>query len=321
MFHNIGILAHVDAGKTTLTEQILYLTGATRSVGSVDKGTAVTDNLSIERERGISVRSCSVSTEYKGVKINIIDTPGHVDFAGEVERSLMALDYAVLLVSAVEGVRSHTENIIKALEESALPYVIFINKTDRAGADISRVLSRISSVAKASPVLLSRTEAPESDGVEISALSGADLQKAITEGLCEISPEAEEAFLSDTLLEIDECKRLLRENISSCRALPVLTGSAKLSRGVTELLDFMCEYMPSSDRRGEDQLCGVIYRIEHDKTMGKLSHLRLFGGEIKSRDEIRLIPPEKSSEHCSEESDAVEAEDEKPEILEKVSQI
>ena len=321
MFHNIGILAHVDAGKTTLTEQILYLTGATRSVGSVDKGTAVTDNLSIERERGISVRSCSVSTEYKGVKINIIDTPGHVDFAGEVERSLMALDYAVVLVSAVEGVRSHTENIIKALEESRMPYVVFINKTDRAGADVKGVLSRISSVAKASAVLLSRTENLESDGVEISFLTGEDFQRAVTEGLCDVSEQAEEAFLSDTLLESGECKRLLKEHICSCRALPVLTGSAKLCRGVTELLDFMCEYMPSSDRRGEDQLCGVIYRIEHDKTMGKLSHLRLFGGEIKSRDEIRLIPPEKSSEHCSEESDAVEAEDEKPEILEKVSQI
>ena len=103
-----GILAHVDSGKTTLTEQILYHTGAIRAAGSVDLGTTATDHLTIEKERGISVRTSTASTAYRGVTFNLIDTPGHVDFAGEVERSLAALDYAILIISAVEGVRAHT---------------------------------------------------------------------------------------------------------------------------------------------------------------------------------------------------------------------
>ena len=108
VFHNIGILAHVDSGKTTLTEQLLYLTGAIRRAGSVDDGTAATDSLSVEKQRGISVRTATASAQWKGTTVNIIDTPGHIDFAGEVERAIAALDYAVVLVSAVVGVREHT---------------------------------------------------------------------------------------------------------------------------------------------------------------------------------------------------------------------
>ena len=141
MFHNIGILAHVDAGKTTLTEQILYHTGVVRTAGSVDAGNTATDSLAIERQRGISVRTSTASAVWEGVTFNLIDTPGHVDFAGEVERCLAALDYAVVLVSAVEGIRAHTENILRALEQANLPCAVFINKIDRAGADIDRIMA------------------------------------------------------------------------------------------------------------------------------------------------------------------------------------
>ncbi|MBR6784717.1 MAG: GTP-binding protein [Clostridia bacterium] len=145
--HNVGILAHVDSGKTTLTEQLLYLTGAIRTAGSVDSGTAATDNLSIEKQRGISVRTATASAEYKGVTVNIIDTPGHVDFAGEVERALSALDYAVVIVSAVEGVRAHTENILKSLDAAKLPCAVFINKIDRAGSDLKSVIAELRQVS------------------------------------------------------------------------------------------------------------------------------------------------------------------------------
>ena len=134
-YHNLGILAHVDAGKTTLTEQLLYLTGAVRNAGSVDAGTASTDSLSIEKSRGISVRTAAASTVWRDTAINIIDTPGHVDFAGEVERSISALDYAIVVVPSVEGVRAHTENILKALDSRSLPRLVFINKVDRAGEE------------------------------------------------------------------------------------------------------------------------------------------------------------------------------------------
>ena len=131
---NIGIFAHVDAGKTTLTEQMLLASGALRHAGSVDEGTAQTDWLPIERARGISVRAAQISFLWRGTQINLIDTPGHADFAGEAERSLAAIDGAVLVISAVEGVQAQTELYFDALRRAGLPVVFFINKTDRVGA-------------------------------------------------------------------------------------------------------------------------------------------------------------------------------------------
>ena len=167
IFHNIGILAHVDSGKTTLTEQILYLTGAIRQAGSVDKGTAATDSLAVEKQRGISVRTATASTQWQGVTINIIDTPGHIDFAGEVERALLALDYAVVIISAVEGVRAHTENILKSLDAAKLPRAVFINKTDRASADTSAVLKELRQVSPQAQLVLCDIE---NEGTESSVV-------------------------------------------------------------------------------------------------------------------------------------------------------
>ncbi|MBQ7312599.1 MAG: GTP-binding protein, partial [Clostridia bacterium] len=184
-YHNLGILAHVDAGKTTLTEQLLYLTGAVRSAGSVDAGTASTDSLSIEKSRGISVRTAAASTLWRNTAINIIDTPGHVDFAGEVERSISALDYAIVVVPSVEGVRAHTENILKALDSRSLPRLIFINKIDRAGSDLARVtdeLRRLPGNHVYLPLMSISDEAL--DSVSVAFLQGEDFDTAVTEALC-----------------------------------------------------------------------------------------------------------------------------------------
>lgn len=140
---NIGILAHVDAGKTTLTEQLLFCAGAIRQAGDVNTGTARTDYLQVERERGISVRSSAVSFSYGGMQINIIDTPGHADFAAEVERSLAVLDAAILIVSAVEGIQPRTELLIDALIATKTAMMVVINKTDRQGSNVSRVLQEL----------------------------------------------------------------------------------------------------------------------------------------------------------------------------------
>lgn len=321
-YHNIGVLAHVDSGKTTLTEQLLYLTGVVRTAGSVDSGTAATDNLSIERKRGISVRTSTATAEWNGVTINIIDTPGHVDFAGEVERSLCALDYAIVLVSAVEGVRAHTENILKALDEAKLPRLVFINKIDRAGADSAAVMDELANVSKSAWMLLTDTENEGLENFKCTNRVGEDFAKAATEALCELSAEAEEAFLMDEILPIERAKELVKKEISACRLTPVIVGSAKMSVGVREIADFITEFMPSSERRATDGLCGVIFKIEHDKTMGKISHIRLFGGSIKNRDEISLIQPidQRKVNPDGEENDAVELA-EKPPVTEKVSQI
>src|SRR5690606_5164281 len=143
LIKNIGILAHVDAGKTTLTEQLLYHTGAIRYLGRVDHGTTQTDGLELERERGISIISMPTSYNYKGQKINIVDTLGHVDFVAEVERSMLVLDSSILVISAKEGVQSHTRLLFNALKRMEVPTLIFINKIDRLGVDLEKVIGQI----------------------------------------------------------------------------------------------------------------------------------------------------------------------------------
>lgn len=315
--HNIGILAHVDSGKTTLTEQLLFLTGAIRNAGSVDSGTTATDSLAVERQRGISVRTATASTQWKNTTINIIDTPGHIDFAGEVERALSALDYAVVIVSAVEGVRAHTENILKSLDNANLPRLVFINKTDRAGADSSAVIKELEEISPQTHIVLSHLENEGTEKCVVSKPDEKSFCENATEKLADISDEVAEIFLEEKVLSKEMADEFIRREISSCRLTPVVFGSAKYSVGIKELADILVEYMPDSQRRKTDDLCGIIFKIEHDKNLGKISHIRLFGGEIANRDEIELFSPQK---HLIVETDAVEEEDSKP-IREKVSQI
>ena len=316
--HNIGILAHVDAGKTTLTEQLLFLTGALRSIGSVDEGTTATDSLSVEKQRGISVRAASAACEWSNVKINLIDTPGHIDFAGEVERALYALDYAVVVISAAEGVRAHTESILHSLQNASLPFAVFINKTDRAGSDGQSVLQELKNVCKQAFLPLTELCNEASPQVSVSALSDMAFAKAATEALADINEEAEEAFLGDTFLAKEQADRLVKKEIAACRLVPVVCGSAKLGIGIRELAVVLTRFMPSSARRKTDDLCGIIYKIEHDKAMGKIAHIRLFGGELENRKEVTLLSP--ADRLARSDSDAV-ATEEKPPAKEKIAQI
>ena len=151
---NLGILAHVDAGKTTLTERLLYDAGVIAAPGSVDRGTTQTDTLALERERGITIKSAVVSFPIDGVTVNLIDTPGHPDFIAEVERVLDVLDGVVLVVSAVEGVQAQTLVLMRALQRLRIPTILFVNKTDRAGADVERVLGELRARLGANPVPL-----------------------------------------------------------------------------------------------------------------------------------------------------------------------
>lgn len=315
--HNIGILAHVDSGKTTLTEQLLFLTGAIRHAGSVDAGTTATDSLSIEKQRGISVRTATASTEWNGVTINIIDTPGHIDFAGEVERALSALDYAVVIVSAVEGVRAHTENILKALDTAKLPRLIFINKIDRAGSDAASVINELKQISPQSHLILSEAENEGEETACVKPIEGKNFALAATQSLADICDEAADVFLSDSVLSECRAKELVRKEIADCKLTPILFGSAKYSIGIKEFADILTELMPSSERRATDELCGIIFKTEHDKTLGKVSHIRLFGGEISNRDEIEIYSPDIKTVM---ESDTVEIE-KKPPVKEKISQI
>ncbi len=263
---NIGIFADVDAGKTTLTEQLLSLTGAIREKGSVDSGTAHTDTLPVEKRRGISVRAAAAEMEWKGCRICLVDTPGHADFAAEVEHSLWAMDGAVLLVCACEGVRPQTVTLWHSLTGQGIPVLFFINKTDREAADVPRVMGEIRHLCPEAVSLGDR------DGMIDRVCSGDD---ALTEKYLE------EGDLGDDIL-LPRFFSLCREG----KAFPVLSGSALKGDGVTRLLDLLPSCLPAPGDRGG--LCGVVFSVTHDRTLGRGVWVRLYGGALANRQAVDL---------------------------------
>lgn len=301
---NIGLLAHVDAGKTTLTEQLLYAGGAVRSLGSVDSGTAKTDFLEIEKQRGISVVSSAARIELpeKDVAVNLIDTPGHADFSASVERALYILDAAVLVVSAVEGIEAQTELILDALKKTKTPTIVFINKIDRAGSDVAGVFKALEKQAGG---CLFMSEVTDEGSRECSAKNRSG--DAFFEAVCEFVADADDAFALKYLEEsVTERQAWLSvtQLFLKGEAMPVFCGSAQLGMGVSQLLSFVAETADNSrgeaalggavQNADEPILSGIVYKVTHDKSMGKIAHLRLFSGEVKSRGEITVSSfPEK----------------------------
>lgn len=265
---NIGVFAHVDAGKTTLSEQLLKHAGVIRQAGSVDSGTTRTDSLPVERRRGISVKASCVSLCWQSVTVNLIDTPGHVDFSAEVERSLWALDGAILVVCGKEGVQPQTEVLFEALHRQGVPTVIFINKMDQEGADAARVLGQIHR-------RLTGKAVPTADA------------DALAEAVCETDDALLEAYLSGE--EIDA--GVLRERlISLARAgelYPVLQGSALRDEGVAAVLDAIVDYLPAPDA-GNGELCGVAFAAGQDRLLGRGVWMRLYSGRMENREAMTL---------------------------------
>lgn len=287
---NIGIVAHVDAGKTTLTEQLLYRAGELRCKGSVDDGTAQTDWLPVERERGISVRLSSAGLMHGGCRINIIDTPGHADFSGEVERGLSVLDCALLMISAVEGIQTQTELLLEALRETGTPTILLMNKIDRAGSDCNRWMKEIQ--GKYAPIIAFDRVMREGEK-DCAVLRRDYTDLAFLEdcvlALAETNPELLEGYLSGRPLDEAALDEGLRDAIAGGRLFPALCSSTLLGVGVDDLLDFIIRYVKPAGGTKDDELSGVVYKVEHDRTMGKIAHVRLFGGCVKNRDSI-LIP-------------------------------
>lgn len=287
---NIGILAHVDAGKTTLTEQMLFAAGALRAAGSVDRGTAQTDYLQVERGRGISVRSSSVVLEWKDMSFNLIDTPGHADFAGEVERALQVLDGALLLVSAVEGVQAYTELLWEALRALGLPAVVMINKIDRTGADAARVLAELSErfgnvFFPLDRPINSGSRACCVEQIDYTAPSEAEELTAL---LAEHDDGACEAYLEGRPLAPQTLLETAHRLCAQGRVFPVVTGAAQHGVGVPALLDALSFWLPGASGDENAPVSGVVYKVEHDKAMGKAAHVRLFAGCIHNRDGVRV---------------------------------
>lgn len=265
---NIGIFAHVDAGKTTLSEQLLLHAGAIRRAGSVDDGTAHTDDLPVERRRGISVRASCVRLRWRDVDINLIDTPGHTDFSAEIERSLWALDGAVMVVSGAEGVQPQTELLFEHLTAQKLPVLFFINKTDREGADVARVVRQIRRR------LTNRAALPED-------------AEQLLEAVCDADDAVMERWLSGEEPSAEELRARVPALARSGELCPVLAGSALRGVGIEPLLDAILDCLPEPASHG-DALCGVAFAVAHDRVLGKGVWVRLFGGCLENRAQLSL---------------------------------
>jgi elongation factor G len=271
-YRNIGIIAHIDAGKTTTTERILFYTGKTHRIGSVDDGTTVTDWMEQERERGITIVSAAVSAEWKGYQINIIDTPGHIDFTAEVQRSLRVLDGGIVIFDAVQGVEPQSETVWRQADRYVVPRVCFVNKMDRVGASFTRTFDMIKQRLGANPIAVQMPIGSEAEfkGVvdllneraiiweddlgklpleaEIPAdLSSevARLRDRMVEKIAETDDELTDKYLEGEKISVDELKTALRKAVIANKATPVYCGSALRNKGVQLLIDSVVDYLPS----------------------------------------------------------------------------
>ena len=222
---NLGILAHADAGKTTVTEQLLLLSGSIRRAGSVDEGTTQTDWMEVERRRGISVRAAAAVLTCGDTRIQLIDTPGHVDFLGEVERSLAVLDGAVLVVSSVEGVQAQTRVLWRALEKMGIPVLLLINKVDRVGCDLPGVLEQLRQ--ECSPHLLPLQEVEDEGTEDCRVFPSKRFREDALACAAEYDDELAEAYLEDRTVEPERLEKALRDGTAQRKLFPVLFGSAK----------------------------------------------------------------------------------------------
>lgn len=269
---NIGVFAHIDAGKTTLTERLLFEAGVLRGIGSVDSGGAFTDFLDVEKRRGISVRDATVTFSYHDVTFDLIDTPGHADFFEETELALSAVDVAVIVISAREGVEAQTELLLGAVSRKRLPAVLFINKCDLGGARPYEVLGSLKNlkIFRRELLLFPSRGFPADDFCENA-----------------VSALGDEALLDDYLagnLPPSRLSGLIRSACSSARLAPVLFGSAKLGSGAGELLELLCSYF-SFPRDPSAPFSAFVYQVEHRKNVGKIAHVRLFSGQLAVRGE------------------------------------
>ena len=272
---NIGIMAHIDAGKTTTTERVLYYTGRSYKIGEVHEGTATMDWMVQEQERGITITSAATTCFWRDCRINIIDTPGHVDFTVEVERSLRVLDGAVAILDAVSGVEPQTETVWRQADKYRVPRIVYVNKMDRVGADFYRCLDMLKSRLGAHPVAIQLPigredqfrglidlidevgyvwdEGDETLGKDFKKVEiPADLRDQVKEyrdkmieGLAEVDERLMEKYVHGEAISADELKAAVRKGAMAMTAFPVICGASFKNKGVQALLDAVIDYLPS----------------------------------------------------------------------------
>ena len=277
---NLGILAHVDAGKTSLTERLLFAAGIIDEVGSVDDGSTQTDSLELERRRGITIKSAVVSFVVGDVTINLIDTPGHPDFIAEVERVLGVLDGAVLVISAVEGVQAQTRVLFRTLRRLRIPTLIFINKIDRTGARRAGVLAEIATrltpdIVPMNDVHDLGTRQADVEPRPLSHEALAEHDDALLAAYVEGAPTPEE------LLE-----KALKAQTANAKAHPVYFGSAITGAGVAALQAAIADLLPAAAGDPDGPLSGTVFKVERGPAGEKIAYVRMFSGTVRVRDKI-----------------------------------
>lgn len=271
-YRNVGIIAHIDAGKTTTTERILFYTGKTHRIGSVDEGTTVTDWMAQERERGITIVSAAVSAEWKGYQLNLIDTPGHIDFTAEVQRSLRVLDGGVVVFDAVQGVEPQSETVWRQADRYGVPRICFVNKMDRVGASYERSIESIRQRLGANPIAMQLPIGSEAsfkgmvDLLEMKAVlfddelgkepkiveipadfvqQAEEMRRVMVEKIAETDDDLTIKYLEGEEISVPELKAALRRAVLAGKACPVYCGSSLKNKGVQPVLDAVIDYLPS----------------------------------------------------------------------------
>ena len=289
---NIGILAHVDAGKTTLTESLLYTSGAILELGSVDKGTTRTDTMFLERQRGITIQAAVTSFNWNDYKINIVDTPGHTDFITEVYRSLSVLDGAILVISAKDGVQAQTRILFHALQKMNIPTIIFINKIDQYGINLNNIYQNIKEKLSNDIIVMQNvTLTPEISIKNIIDLDEWDPVISRNDKLLKKYIAGEKLTIQELTYEEYRC-------VKKGSLFPIYHGSARNNIGTQQLIEAISNLFCSEMNENDSELCGRVFKIEYTDHKQRLVYLRLYSGTLHLRDTIIL--PEKKKVKLTE---------------------
>jgi len=287
---NLGILAHVDAGKTSLTERLLYAAGVIDAIGSVDEGNTQTDSLKLERQRGITIKAAVASFALGDTAINLIDTPGHPDFIAEVERVLSVLDGAVLVISAVEGVQAQTRILMRALRRLEIPTLLFVNKIDRGGARYDGVLGEIREKLTAAIVPMGSVAAIGARNAHFAPFGAADrgFLAALAERLADHDDAILAAWLEGGALSYRRLCTGLAAQTRGSQVFPVFFGSAITGAGVEALMAALTRLLPVARGGADAPVSGSVFKVERGPTGERIAFVRMFGGEVRARDRLRV---------------------------------